>query len=245
MAKLPSLVSAFPQVDGRERATIEHVARYIRERGYITTGKRGNGAADMTPHEAANLLIALNCADAPKDAPTEIDRFRSLRQWYVVGRGTMANEQLERYDSYPLPIRDVFDTHTFGEGLDALIEGVPDLVASLQQYAVEAYGEDEGLMWMRTSLGATMFGVQITFRKYAPKIELFTTNGSERRVEFEVNYQVDNYRFRDGFYGRNRPDRVVSVSVGTRTLVAIWNGLNPERALDVFGLGPSGDELDK
>src|SRR5215213_6306434 len=60
-------------------ATIDHIARVIREADYIPTTKRGSGAAEMTAQEAVNLLLAANGADTPSDGPAAIDRFRSLR----------------------------------------------------------------------------------------------------------------------------------------------------------------------
>lgn len=234
MAKLPALVSALAEVDGRERKAVEHIARTIRERGYITTGKRGGGADEKTPHEAANLLIALNGADTPKEGPIAIDRFRSLRQWAIVGRGSPGSKQLERYDSYPKPIRDVMDVHTFGEALDALIEGVPDLVAALRGYAHEAYCDidpkvlDEQFSRM---LRFHIFGVEVTFQRYAAKIELYAMDGSERHVEFEANFKQDDDRAEAGFYGKEWPDRRISVTIGTPTLIAAWQVLNPGQTL--------------
>ena len=46
MAKLPALVDALAAADYRSRATIDQIARVVREAGYIPTTKRGSGAAD-------------------------------------------------------------------------------------------------------------------------------------------------------------------------------------------------------
>jgi hypothetical protein len=229
MAKLPALVTALAEVDGRERKTVEHIARTIRERGYITTGKRGGGANEKTPHEAANLLIALNGADTPKEGPIAIDRFRSLRQYF---RGTSKDirERLAGYDNFPKPIRDVMDVHTFGEALDALIEGVPELVAALRSRAHDVRNDidpdvlDEHLFGM---LRLGLFGLDITFQRYAAKIELYTMYGSERRIDFEANFQQDIDRLESGFYGKEWPDRRISVTIGTPTLIAAWQVLHP------------------
>jgi hypothetical protein len=211
-------------IDGRERPTIDHVARLIREAGYITTDKRGAGAAEMTAREAANLVIALNGADTPKEAPVAIDRFRSLKQWAIVGRGAPGSKQLEQYDNYPQTIKDVMDVHTFGEAMDSLIENVPDLVACLRQYAHDAYNNID------RSLRLNLYGLSITFLRYAAKIELYTMYGSDRRVQFEGNFMEDPDR-PPGFYGNAWPDRRISVTIGVPTLIAAWQVLNPGETL--------------
>lgn len=233
MAKLPALVTEVARIDGRARETVDHIARVIRERGYITTGKRGGGAAEMTAREAANLLIALNGADSPKEGPAAIDRFRSLRAWAVLGRGSAGNAQLDKYDTYPTAIRNVMDVHTFGEALDSLIEDVPDLVAALRQYSHNAYNDIDAAVLDETfysSLRLSLFGLEITFQRYAAKIELYTMYGSDRRVEFEANYMQDQDRDA-GFYGNAWPDRRISVTIGVPTLIAVWQVLHPNEKL--------------
>lgn len=229
MAKLPALVSVITEFDGRERKAVAHIARTIRERGYITTGKRGGGADEKTPHEAANLLIALNGADTPKGGPLAIDRFRSLQQSF---RGTSKDihEHLAGYEDFPKPIRDVMDVHTFGEAFDALIEGVPDLVASLRQYYHESHDDKKPEVLDRhfySMLRLGFFGVLVTFQRYAAKIELYSMHGHERRVEFEADFIQDMDRTESGFYGKEWPDRRISVNIGTPTLIAVWQVLNP------------------
>lgn len=247
MAKLPALVSAVAKIDGRARETVDHIARVIRERGYITTGKRGGGAAEMTVREAANLLIALNGADTPKEAPAAIDRFRSLRQWAIVGSGSPGSAQLAKYENYPQAIKNVMDVHTFGEALDSLIEDVPDLVACLRQYCHDAYNDIEPAKLDENFFGSLrlgLFGLEITFERYAAKIELYTMYGSERRVEFEARFMQDQDR-EPGFYGNAWPDRRISVTFGVPTLIAVWQVLHPNEKLPAIPdvkLGERDDE---
>lgn len=227
MATLPVLVTAMAEVDGRDRKSVEHLGRVIREAGYITSGKRGGGAPDMTVREAANLIIALNGADMPKDAPTAIDRFRSLKQWY---RGT-ADDFRARSDEYsdlPKPLQDVMDVHTFGEALEAVIEDVPEMTGSFLQYLEQGYEGDierakKNLPGM-IRLGA--FGLDIVFERYAASIEMFTRQGSERRIEFEAHFMKDPDRLDSDFYGREWPDRRVKSTIGFHTLMTAWQTLN-------------------
>jgi hypothetical protein len=235
MAKLPSIVTAIAEVDGRDRPSVDHVARTIRERGYISTGKRGGGAADVQPHEVANLLIALNGADSAKEGPLAIDRFRSLRQMYA---GTSADfkRRLAAYDELPKPLQDVMDVHTFGEALDALIEGVPDLAASFRQYVAVAYEfpPEKAEAQVGSMIRLSLLGLAVTFSRYAGKIEMFTMNGSERRVEFEAAFIKDTDRLDSGFYGNDWPDRSVRVTIGFYTLARAWQALNPGTDLPGF-----------
>lgn len=233
MAKLPSLVTALAEMDGRDRQSVEHIGRTIREAGYIPTGKRGSGAAEMTEREAANFIIALNGADTPKECPLAIDRFRSLRQFYK-GTSKDFRDYVDSFEGQPEAMQAVADSRTFGEALEGLIDGVPSLAASFLQFARDQYpGNHGGKDWdtdLMSALRLTFFGVEVQFDRYAAKIDLFIMNGSERNVQCEVRFIQDQDRDR-GFYGTAWPDRRVRSTIGMPTLVAAWQGLNPGEAL--------------
>ncbi len=235
MGKLPALVSALASVDGRERASVDHVARTIRERGYITTGKRGGGAANMVAREAANLLIALNGADSPKEAGVAIDRFRSLRQMYA-GSASVLKARIDNYDSLPKPLQDVMDTHTFGEALDALIDGVPDLAAAFYIVARNAFERtiEQTDRELASMIRLGFFGLEVTFERYAASIELYSMNGSTRWTQFSATYVKDMDRLESGFYGSDWPDRKVRVTIGFYTLLTLWQALNAGQSLPGF-----------
>lgn len=230
MARLPAMVTALARIDGRDRGTVDNLIRYIRERGYIPTGKRGHGAAEMTTREVVNGLLALNGADGPKDAPVAIDRFRSLRNWFA-GTTKDFRARDEGYDSFPKAIQAVMDSGTFGEALEALIDEMPSLVASLKQYTTDAYTQFTPEQVQRAFPGFLtlhVLGVDVILQRYAATIELYVTVGSERRVEFQAKFIQDDDRFMDGFYGNaSATDRRVSVTIGTPTLIAAWQVLHP------------------
>lgn len=122
MSKLPALVSALAKCDGRPRQTLDHIARVIREAGYIATTKRGSGAAEMTGRDAANLILGINGADIPREAPIAIDRFRSLTLEYA-----WAFPDLVR----PLDtFKQISSSKNFGEALERLIDGMPDTIGA-------------------------------------------------------------------------------------------------------------------
>lgn len=226
MSTLPVLVKALAEVDGRDRATIEYFGRTIREAGYIATGKRGMGAPKMTIREAGNLILALNGSDGPKEAPIAIDRFRSLRQ-FLQGDSRAFEDYLDKSRAVPLPIKDAMEAYTFGDALDSLIEGVPELVRWCFAVFCEQW-EDIGDELFTNFLRMDFFGVLITLKRYGAEIELFRGLGSERTVESRILFTMDPGRMTEGFYGRLFPDRKVSVSFGLLTLVAAWRGLNPD-----------------
>jgi hypothetical protein len=236
MAKLPALISAMVSVDGRDREAIDHIGRTIREGGYIPTGKRGGGAAEMTAKEAANLILGLYGADGAKDAGLAIDRFRSLQQFAELGKFKWGSEQRERYETYPEPIQDVMDAPTFGEALEALVSGVPMLCASLQKWAEETYDSFETLEKFLLGVSAGLFGLDVELRRYGASIEMFRFNGSQREIEFQAKFRQDNERFERGFYGSylERADKRVVVTFGLKTLIAAWRALNSEsEALEI------------
>ncbi len=230
MAKLPALVDAITEVDGRERPTIEHVARVIREAGYVPTTKRGSGAADMTAREAANLLLALNGADAPKDGPVAIDRFRSLVQTTLIGRG-MTPEWVtddKVFSCFPDAIKDVADSRTFGEALEALIQGAPGLELFFKAYVKEEFGEDHASVFVQMIDRGLIAGVTITLKRYYANICLWRNVAGEVLRDFSADFRVDVDRDAAGFYGSGSKDRNVAVTFGLPTLCAVANALSPE-----------------
>lgn len=132
MATLPKLVDALVVVDGRERATIEYTARVVREAGFMPTLKRGGGAAEMDSLAAANLLIALNAADAPKNAATAVSVVRFLER-----SGGADDERI------PDPLRAIGSSKTFGEALKIAIEEAPAIFEVMKQLVDRAFAPDE------------------------------------------------------------------------------------------------------
>lgn len=130
--KLPALVKALAEVDEREEATLNHVARLIREAGHLPTTKRGPGSANMGPREMANLLIAANGTDLPRNAPNAVTQFRSLsvREW----AGTLCGSDY---------LAGLAEAPTFGEALDLLIAGTRDFPSATLYEAARARHPEE------------------------------------------------------------------------------------------------------
>jgi hypothetical protein len=227
MAKLPALVDAIAEVDGRDRATIDHVARIIREAGYIPTTKRGSGASEMTAREAANLLLALNGADAPKEGPLAIDRFRSLRQNETPYSGV----NCEGFSQLPIAIKNVAEARTFGEALEALIDGAPDLSLCLRQYVFETYGEQRAPLIFRMVETGSFAGVEVTLKRYHAEVVLWRNVAGQLETDFITTFLPDPERQEAGFYGAGAKDRRVGAGFGFPTLYRIAQSLSPDESV--------------
>jgi hypothetical protein len=129
MARLPQLIDAVSKTSGRDRSSVEHWARAIREAGLITTTKRGVGAAEMTTRDAANLLIGLCGADTPRDAAKAVHEFRSLKVFAPWSESGEFFDVYERIKAAP----------DFGVAIEELIDGILEILSSFRRYADEAF----------------------------------------------------------------------------------------------------------
>ncbi len=246
MATLPTLVTAMAKVDGRDRKSVEHIGRVIREAGYIPTGKRGGGAVAMTKREAANLIIALNGADTPQECPLAIDRFRSLVQMFA-GNANDFQNYFDSFDNQPEAIQSVADSRTFGQALECLVDEVPSLVEAFYRFAKEQFPTKNEDHWDTRLLGALrleMFGVSVEFSRYSARVEVFVMNGGERLVQCVVQFIQDQSRG-ETFYGTAWPDRRVKSTIGAATLIAAWQAMHPGQSLPGIPAITAEDEIDE
>jgi hypothetical protein len=121
MATLPKMLELIQPVDGRDEGTLLQFGRVLREAGYIPAGKRGKGAPNMGLEHAANLLLGTYGAASPKDGPKAVANLRTLEAYEFDGD---FHEECE-------VLRDIMEKATFGEALEDLIIGVPELETSI------------------------------------------------------------------------------------------------------------------
>ncbi len=126
MALISDLVSAIAEAEGIPEATVNLIARFTREAGYLSTGARGRNAPRATVRDCANLLIAVNGSGCVvKDAPKVIDGFRNLlchaphgvrevRPGLGVEYGPIEPDELRFLDRH--------GSTTFGELLESVID---------------------------------------------------------------------------------------------------------------------------
>lgn len=214
MAKLPALVDALAAADYRSRATIDQIARVVREAGYIPTTKRGSGAADMTVREAANLLIG-SFVESPAQAAKAVGLYRRLHGQHMQGSD----------DSAGL-FKEISDAETFGEALEVLIGGVPRLVASFEEYIEIAYSEsytaEQMKIWKASALKIGIISLEIEVHRPSPyaEIRITSSNGGEpRRVHHVWRYMVTVAMMDSGeLKGHFDSDRRICETVGLTTI---------------------------
>jgi len=245
MAKLPALIETLSRHDERDQSTLEHVARTVREAGYIPTTKRGVGASGMTIGAATNLFLALNGCDAPKDAARAVDRFRSLQLRELTA---VAPEQDD--------LQKLLTAETFGVAIERLIDCSNSiskwlcewLEANFDERVSEAYKRD--LMALNWSLLPIQFdvvlfrhpyGAQITLRRlYKRPASAVVSDDPDSpsrwrpasgdviwRTEFNAEFVSDFDLQETGFYGRSKSRRI-TVALPAKVLWDISRTLNGE-----------------
>ncbi len=223
MTRLPQLIDQVSKTSGRDRASVEHCARAIREAGFITTTKRGVGAASMTARDAANLIIAANAAESTKEALQAVPQFRSLKKWYSTAETKTFEDVFARLKAAP----------TFGEALEELIESAPELVASFRQYLDAAYGDTAGAALARgdwavrlvIELGRWPASASIKIERTAR-----TAENSGWIEAYAFNFIVDMEQVKAGQYldPPDGCDRKTTVRFGLKTVLGAWLTLNGE-----------------
>lgn len=230
MATLPALVDAIAKVDGRERKTLEHTARLVREAGFIPTGKRGGGAAEMDFTAAANLLIGLNGAETPKEAVSAISVIRALE-----GGGSTES-------SLPDPLIEIGSARTFGEALEKLIEQTPRLILMGEEFIYSAYWDEKKeeahnektcrFMFREMISGSSGVLYSVKLLRTFATISMVTP-GCNTEVQWEARYYFNpsNLSANSEFVGRAySSDRTVTIEFGLRTLLTVWECVTAEKA---------------
>jgi hypothetical protein len=242
LAKLPALCASLAKVGGKPRETIDHVARIIREAGYITTTKRGSGAAEMTARDAVNLLLGVTGADAPKGAPVAIDRFRSLRKNYALGRPKVSIDDRGTHHADYEPELEAFKAiakaETFGDALELLLDGgIREILFAAFAFIEAGYPGTEHKahrdmlrVGFLTRSWDAPFSFTVTLHRYFAEMSCKTWVGSSVeeahwRDEFSAQYLVDAERFMAGFYGTGESGWRVSVTIDGQTFLSLYLAL--------------------
>ncbi|MFZ1428550.1 MAG: hypothetical protein WAS21_17465 [Geminicoccaceae bacterium] len=235
MTKLPGLVGALAECDERERATLDHVARVIREAGLIPTTKRGSGAADMTLTAAANLLIAANTGGIPKAAAMTVIQYRTL-----VPRNTGQPDPKDGIYAHISTARD------FGQAVEFLIEGAPKLLRAFADDMDVIYGghQPDALYRLKTEMlnFGKFAGVEVTFAGPTPyAIIRIVPPGAKEPAQYQWEFMADVDLVMEGFYQEVRSDRRYTVTVGLKTLNKLFAAVSDE---DDVATGDSADTID-
>ncbi|MFG1202223.1 hypothetical protein V5F29_07485 [Xanthobacter aminoxidans] len=135
MASPGDLVAAVAAVLGYPLVTISTYYRYLREAGLVTKGGRGPSAAQMSPRDAALLLLAVAASD---EAKTAAERTLAMGLIPLVDRSRGRGQEtslLSVFDDLP-------PSHTFADALTMLLDCAGQ--GSLQSAINAALSSTEG-----------------------------------------------------------------------------------------------------
>ena len=219
MAKLPALISALDLTSYRERSTIEHIARVVREAALIPTTKRGPGAADMGVREAANLLLGVAASDIPRAAPETITSLRALSRW--------GKDYPDRWS--PAVFAGVREAVDFGSAMEALI-GDAASIAVYGRQCVNTCGHPADVDFIKLSPEIVALDEKYNIRvKMTPHLRMATIDlpymqdGYMVTKVMEYNDAGSRVFDRDPFqYGRIK----TRVEIGLVPIFKLWAALN-------------------
>lgn len=208
MATLPQMIDAIQKVDGRELSTLTQFGRVIREAGFIPGGKRGVGAPHVTFENAASLMMGIFACEAPKDAPRAIVALRSLK--FERAHGDLHNEVLA----------DVIAAENFGEALEELIIGIPELITGIVgEFVGDAASEDE--KHRLAVMAATGLSPVSIWVRLFPAHAIIEVRQHHHKMIWEAHFGVDCDLLMQGFYNLPNSDRRVEVSFSQVSLLAV------------------------
>lgn len=252
MALVSDLVSAIAEVEGLPEETVNLVARYTREAGYLSQGARGRNAPRATVADAANLLIAVNASGCVvKDAPQAVDMYRDLVCHAPHGsRNTRGGIGVEygKIDVDELRFLDRHGDATFGEMLESIIdrfvggelpmfmkgEALKYLGDAFYKKATDDLGDDQNALAQRvidacnSFLGSGTVAFVIEFYRPMPhaKIRIDRSVGADRELIAAASFMVDIDDMMAGkFNSVQGGDRSDVATIGYKTLMKIGDVL--------------------
>lgn len=235
MARLPALIDAIAEHDGRGRPTVFHIARRVRDAGLIASKTRGAGAAVMTYRDAAVLLMAVNGDINPLGSVAAANALSELRPATPDQTWFMQREDLpEHFDWLREPLG-------FAETLERLIEHAPELASWEAEY-LHVRGDLEG---GRTD---AEFSIKRSISRLAdvpggfrpglsrPVRVIFYVPGHAAEVHLGWVWEdiVESDAFHEYYVPAPSTDRqkgalydtLIPIEVGTPTLLALHNAVN-------------------
>ena len=222
MARLPALVADLAAHDRRGQPTVEVIARTIRERGLISTTKRGRGAADMTTEDAAALLVALCVSESPASAPDTTSRFLAL--------------QAIPPDTYIIsPIGSVPEIIALIAG-EAQLHGLITLLLTHIDKFIElrlasaSYGASSQQSDLPPDAGLYAFQSEFIFEPLLQKAEFYLRWRDESSAGVEQHYTQQFRKLPPSLADIEYDDRTVRVSLGWRTLMRVGTLLRSGRS---------------
>jgi hypothetical protein len=153
MAKLSQLVKEMAEAMGVPEATVNQLARQVREAGMISSGGRGPGGAEMTPQDCTNLLLAVVSRNLKGGVAAHVAAYRASGghvewQQYKTERTEGESTHETNHDLKPEVLRFIPNVVSLGDLLDGLFERAADgsLLAYLAPGARAVFGEVANVM---------------------------------------------------------------------------------------------------
>lgn len=232
MARLPALVDAIAAHDPRERPTLAHIARQVRNAGLIESTKRGAGAARMTFRDAATLVIGAYGDTNPAGAVGAVERMRAFTP---EAPDMLAANKAEDLPEHLIWLR---DAGGFADTLEKMIERAPELQSWAKQY-VDFWSGASGLTEAdysmrraanRLRLPAIGFtpafarAVRVVFHQPALAAEIhlgWVWRELEEDDAFHQYYAHPDVWTADRPAGDVREDNLITMEVGLPSLLAL------------------------
>jgi hypothetical protein len=208
LVRLPALIDAYAAFDGRDRATIKHIARVIREGGLIPTTKRGSGASKMAEREVVNLLLGANGTEAAAEAALAAERLRTLRRSTYTLK--LPKDLKEGWESEWAKFWQKFlSIGSFGDALEWIVCNAEQIAIFIRQLN-RPHPEHDFHNGLR-SHGSVYLG-----RTCAQFIVM-----DDSLPSVEISYRSDWKLDAGGFYGASSPYRRVSVEIDFAAILSL------------------------
>ena len=222
MARLPAFVADLAAHDRRGRPTVEVIARTIRERGLISTTKRGRGAADMTTEDAAALLIALCVSESPASAPEITSRFLALQ---AITADTYIASSIGKV---PEIISLIAGEAQLQGVITRLLEHIDKFIdLRLASASFRASARQPG---HPPDAGLYAFQSEFIFEPLLQKAEFYLRWRDESSAGVEQHYTQQFRKLPPSLADIEYDDRTVRVSLGWRTLMRVGALLRRDRS---------------
>jgi hypothetical protein len=206
------------EVEGLDPATVNLIAREVREAGYIKTGGRGTSAARMDVADAAALLIAVNATTAVREAALTVRRYSRLEAWEGLDKYIELRSKLSSPREYLQVSRLTLPRPptTFGVALQELIK-----MTSQKALPIKFLGFSTA-PFFREAFAKADIVLKLTFSKPVPKVDLTmyprrNTDGARLDLNFRPPRRVQT----------PASDRSDTTVIGFETIRAVAELLRP------------------
>ncbi|NEU14898.1 hypothetical protein G3T14_22870 [Methylobacterium sp. BTF04] len=236
MARLPALLDLMTEFGVAERRTLEVYARKLREAGLISEGRKGVGAARVTPRDAAMIVLATMVTDSPSAGPNLIAEYGSLKILPGYRReDDLAKEERisKREAGINIEFDHLYDANTSIDALENLIKSpdyfwVPELNLFSQPIERDKFGKIIRRNFLNRYVTAKFDRAHPNLEiKVEDSIEVFENDefGNKSSVKFDITIPFERKWSKRISFGEtnDRPRFIKTVAYDGRLLMDIAN----------------------